>query len=185
MALLACASTASTVAPVRELTPARLYPLAKGNAWSYDVDAGDGEAVLAITSVTQVSGSTVSVRGGEGLRQYELRADGIARVGRDGYLLRAPVELGASWAAGAGARAEITRMGVVLETPAGRFTQCVEVVERGIPSGVVTATVYCPDVGPVQVISRLELTHGVAEAVARLRGYQVGSQTGAAGGTPP
>jgi hypothetical protein len=171
-----CASTPAAV-PTRALTPERLYPLTAGSAWSYDVDAGDGRPVLAITRVTEAGADHAVVQGGEGVIRYELRPDGIFRSDRNGYLLKAPIEVGRQWESAAGISARIDSTTVAIETPAGRFSACVDVVERGAPSGAVVTTTYCPDVGPVQVISSLalELNPGQSvRVVARLRGYAVG-----------
>jgi hypothetical protein len=171
--LLGCASSPKPV-PEAALTAARLYPLAAGSAWSYDVDTGDGATVLATMRVTEAAGGRAAVQGGEGITRYEQRPDGLYRMDRDGYLLKEPVRAGATWPSGGGMTAEISTVAAALETPAGRFTGCVEVVERGAPTGAVISTTYCPDVGPVQVISSLDLTTGAVRVVARLRGYQIG-----------
>ena len=176
LALLVVAGCASAPEPTpsQELTPARLFPLTAGSAWSYDVDTGDGNTALAITKVTEAGSATAAVQGGEGLTRYELRPDGIFRTSLSGYLLKAPVRLGATWPSGGGMQAEITRLGLDLSTPAGNFRGCVEVNERGAPSGALITTTYCPDVGPALVVSRMELLTGKVEVVARLRGYQIG-----------
>jgi hypothetical protein len=174
--LLLIAGCASAPEPTatQELTPARLFPLRAGSAWSYDVDTGDGSTALAITKVTEASASTAAVQGGEGVTGYELRPDGIFRSSLSGYLLKSPIRLGATWPSGGGMQAEITRMNVDLSTPAGEFHGCVEVNERGAPSGALITTTYCPEVGPALVVSRIELLTGKVEVVARLRGYQIG-----------
>jgi hypothetical protein len=181
LGLSACA-TAPPPPVTHELTPARLFPMAAGSAWSYDVDTGDGSSALAITKVTQADATRAAVQGGEGLTHYELRPDGIFRTTLSGYLLKAPLRVGASWPSGGGMRAEVTRMDTAISTPAGDFRGCVEVVERGAPSGALITTTYCPEVGPALVVSSLELLTGKVEVVARLRGYQIGpaSHQGAA-----
>jgi hypothetical protein len=183
MWVLGCGS-APAAAPTRPLTPERLYPLVAGSAWSYDVDTGDGETVLATARVTEAGGGRAAVQGGEGLTRYELRPDGIFRSERDAYLLKAPLKAGASWDSGTGMRAEIARLDVAIETPAGSFKGCVEVVERGAPSGAIITTTYCPDVGPVRVASRLTMmtTGGEVSVVATLRGYRIGGDSSSGDG---
>jgi hypothetical protein len=171
-----CASSPE-VAPTPQLTPARLYPMAVGSAWSYDVDTGDGGTVLAITRVTSAGDGHAVVQGGEGTTSYELRPDGIYRTDRAGYLLKAPLRAGAVWSSGGGMSAEITRLDAALDTPAGQFRGCIEVVERGAPTGAVITTTYCPDVGPVRVVSSLVLSSGKVEVIAQLRGYQIGDES--------
>jgi hypothetical protein len=173
-----CASVAATT-PTRALTPARLYPMPAGSAWSYDVDTGDGAPpVLAITRVSEVGAGRATVQGGEGATHYELRPDGIFGAERGGYLLKAPIRVAAQWPSGRGMQASVRSMGIAIETPAGRFAGCVEVIEQGSASGAVISTTYCPDVGPVQVISsmQLRLAQPSVQVVARLRGYRLGGQ---------
>jgi hypothetical protein len=154
-----------------EVTPHSLYPLAAGNAWSYDVDTGR-ERVLAVSRVERLEGGVASVRSGEQTLQYELRPDGVYRPARQGYLLRAPIAPAAEWDAGAGTIARIVAVDLVLQTPAGRFEQCVRVSEDGA-SGAHIETTYCPGVGPVIVMSELALSRETARVTARLRGYVV------------
>ncbi|MFI5308051.1 MAG: hypothetical protein ACHQ53_11895 [Polyangiales bacterium] len=152
--------------------------MAQGSAWSYDVDTGDGAKVLAIARVTEATAERATIQGGEGATHYELRPDGIFRQERGGYLLKPPFREGAQWESGNGMQAKITRLGVAIETPAGRFAGCVEVTEQGSANGAVINTTYCPDIGPVQVISSMQLTLGqqTVQVVAKLRGYRIGPE---------
>ena len=172
-ALLACASQPATV-PTRAASPERLFPMTLGSAWSYDVNTGDGEPVLAISRVVERTAAAATIQGGEGRTRYELRPDGIFRSEWGGYLLRGPLQPGATWPAGGGRQARITRTGAAIVTPAGDFQGCVEVEESGAPSGALIATIYCPDVGPVEVRSTLAMTTGTVVVSARLRGFQIG-----------
>jgi len=155
--------------------PDQLYPLAVGNAWSYDVDAGEGDTVLAVARVVSVRGAAVEVLsgGGEVLR-YERRTDGIYRPHKSGYLLKAPVRAGQTWQSANGVTAEVSRIVDVLETPAGRFEGCVEVHESGLRGGQHVETTYCPGVGPTRVVSRMDVRGRSLRVVAELRGYAVG-----------
>jgi hypothetical protein len=177
LASAGCASGPSAKPDDQPLTPQRLYPLALGSAWSYDVETGEGESVLAITKVTEAGEGFAGVVGGEGLRRYELRPDGVFQPELGGYLLRAPIALNAHWDAGRGVTATVAALGIAIETAAGRFTGCATVREEGAASGAVVNTTYCPDVGPVEVRSRLVLDHGVVEVIARLRGYRIGAES--------
>jgi hypothetical protein len=172
-----CAS-APAAAPTVPLTPPRLYPMAAGSAWSYDVDTGDGATVLAIARVTEATAERATIQGGEGATHYELRPDGIFRQERGGYLLKLPLREGAQWESGNAMQAKIARLGVAIETPAGHFAGCVEVIEQGAANGAVISTNYCPDVGPVQVVSSMQLTLGqqTVQVVAKLRGYRIGAE---------
>ncbi len=144
-----------------------------GSIWTYDVDTGQGLPTLAITRVTLNDGPNVEISSGGDPIRYELRPDGLFRSDRDGYLLKPPFTQGATWDAGGGASAEITAVDRDVETMAGSFTGCIEVNETGGANGKVVRTVYCPDVGPVEVDSSMSmsLSGQTARVVAKLRGY--------------
>ena len=64
---------------------------------------------------------------------------------------------------------------VSLETPAGRFENCVEVLELGGKLELEVRTIYCPGIGPVSIAStmRSKATERTITALARLRGFSV------------
>lgn len=157
-----------------DLSPASLYPLRASAAWSYDVDSGDGESVLAVARVTRIEGSAVEVATGDAAPiAYLQRSDGIVRARSGGYLLKAPIAAAASWPSGEGTRAQVTALHVTLATPAGTFTDCVTVQEDNAASGQRIATTYCPGVGPAEVVSEMQVQGRVLRVVGRLRGYSV------------
>jgi hypothetical protein len=173
-AACSCAS-GPTAAPRKpaDLSPASLYPLRDGAAWSYDVDPGDGERVLATTHVLRVSGANVEVQSGQAVLRYALLPDGIQRVGAGTYLLRSPVALGSEWPAGLNTQARVTAVDQLLQTPAGSFESCVVVTELSADSGRKVTTTYCPGVGPVRVISEMEVRGKLLQVTATLRGYSL------------
>lgn len=169
----ACAGGAPQVRATRgPIGPHALYPLGAGQAWSYDVDTGDGASVLAVTRVVNLAGDTFEVQSGGGeLLRYARRDDGWFRPARGSYLLRGPVAVGTEWESGPGVVARIAAVEQTVETPAGRFARCVVVQERGAPSGQQVDTTYCPEVGPAIVESRMRVRGQVVRVTARLRGF--------------
>ena len=155
------------------LTVERLYPMRAGSVWTYDVETGQGTPILAITRVTTHEGANVDISSGGDPIRYEVRPEGLYRSDREGFLLKPPFTKGASWDAGGGATAEIVATDLSPATMAGPFTQCIEVSETGGTGGKVVRTVYCPDVGPVEVESSMmmSLSGQTARVIARLRGY--------------
>ena len=151
----------------------RLYPLRPGSVWTYDVDTGQGLPTLAITRVLSSDGTHVEVSSGAAPIPYEIRPDGLYRSDRGAYVLKGPIRQGATWDAGAGAKAEVTDTAKEVTTPAGDFRQCVEVLETGGSGGKIVRTVFCPDIGPVEVDSsmQMELSGQSARVSAKLRGY--------------
>ena len=155
------------------LTVERLYPMRVGSVWTYDVDTGEGLPVLAITRVVAQRESLVEVSSGGEPIMYEQRADGLYRTDLESYVLKAPIQKGTRWELRQGASAEITDVQKTVVAPAGDFSGCVEVTESGGASQKRVRTVFCPDVGPVEIESSLHmsLTGQAARVVARLRGY--------------
>lgn len=175
--LAACGGTQPTVAeptiPVHH--PWRLFPLLADSAWAYDVDTGDGDNVLAVTRVVNVMGHQVDVQtGDDDVARYELREDGIFRVATGAYLIRQPIQPGTTWPSGGDKVATISAVDVAIETPAGRYTDCVAVEESSAESGLQIRTVYCPDVGAVEIQSHMEVRGTDARVTARLRGVTIG-----------
>ena len=175
--LAACGAGAggSTTPSSQALTPLRLYPLADGHIWSYDVDTGTGMSTLAIARVSRRADGRFDVNTGSEPNVYEVTPEGIKRASGT-WLLRMPFEVNASWDLGGGRRAEITSVDASVETPAGNYAHCVEVAERG-GAGAQIRTIFCPDVGPVFVESSTEIaiTHTTLRVTARLRGYSDGT----------
>lgn len=172
-----CVACATTSPAKREvgLDVRELYPLAEGNAWSYDVDAAEGSTTLATTRVDRVEAGVAMVTTGEVTTRYRVSGDGIRVESEDGWLLRAPLRPGASWPARGGRTAEIVALGTQARTSAGTFERCVEVHEHGGQLRLEIRTVYCPGVGPVLVVStmRSDVSDRVLTVSARLRGFRV------------
>lgn len=173
--LTACGGAQATPAgkPAPQ-TPRALYPMAVGNAWSYDVDTGDGESVLAVFRVLALEGNIaeVEVTGVQDVQRYELRPKGIFRVAKGAFLLRAPIVVGATWSSGGGMTARVVATDRRISGSAGQFERCVEVLEQGAASGSRITTTYCPGVGPALVELVLDLPTRPVRVVSRLRGYR-------------
>ncbi|MFZ1865056.1 MAG: hypothetical protein WAU39_12595 [Polyangiales bacterium] len=171
----ACAGHAPAPRADTPLDPSDLYPLSKGNAWSYDVDTGEASRTLGITRVESFDGRIAEVRIGRTVHRYEVTAEGIRIPSQDAWIVRAPLRDGASWPAPGGRTALLRSIHAHAETEAGIFTDCVEVLETGGELELEVTTVYCPGVGPVSVEStmRSKVSDRTMTVSARLRGYSV------------
>jgi hypothetical protein len=171
----ACAAESALIATPAALAPLDFYPLRAGNAWSYDVDTGEPSTTLAVTRVEAFDGSIAELRTGESVVRYEVVSDGIRLRGADAWLIRAPLRVGATWPAPGGRSAELVSTGIVAETPAGRFDDCLEVREAGGKLDLEVRTVYCRGVGPTSVKStmRSNVSTRSLTVTAHLRGYDV------------
>jgi len=189
--MIGCGPAVTEVATPRgdRLAPSTLYPMLEGSQWVYDVDTGGGEPpTLGIFEVTASAGerrSIANVRGmsadgqvtyGEPI-EYEVTREGIRHVASGGWVLRAPIREGATWPGMGGRTARVTDDDVSVEVVAGTYEHCVEVEETGGDDGRAIRTVYCPDVGPVDVESqmRTELTMRTVGTRSGLRSYDSGA----------
>jgi len=177
--LAACAGSISS-SPARDaIEPADLYPLQPGNAWSYDVDTGEASTTLAVVRVERLEGGIAEVRTGKAVVRYEVLAEGIRVLPDDRWLIRGPLEEGASWPGRGGRTAKLIALHVTVDTPAGNFDRCIEVLETGGELDLEIRTTYCPDVGPVLVGSTMhsKVSDRTVTVFARLRGYDVTSSS--------
>lgn len=157
------------------MTAAALYPLQRGCAWSYDVDTGDGQPLLATVHVLGEDGGIVSVQTGQGVQRYRVdRAhDEIAHAARPYALLRAPFESGNHWRSGPDSEARVIAADQTRTTPAGTFHACVVIQELHARTQQEVTTTYCPGVGPVRIDSQIALQTGRAFVHATLRGFSL------------
>jgi hypothetical protein len=179
--LAACGGSRTKAKTDHRLSVDRLYPLRQGAVWSYDVDTGGGLPILAITRVTKAEANQVEISIGRQAIAYERRDGGLFRPDCGSFQLRAPVREGESWEACGDATAEVRSVQKDVTTPAGEFHGCVEIVETGGAGGKVARTVYCPDVGPVEVESTMPIPEGggeLARVIARLRGFDLSGNAG-------
>ena len=160
--------------------PNRLYPLGAGYVWSYKIDTGTTMDSLVVMRVVRADGShfEVSPGGGGSPSIYDRRPEGLFRPGSSTWLLRAPIEVGATWPSTSGMTETVTSVTARAATGAGDFEDCVEVTEAGGEAGRVTRTVYCTDVGPVLIDTSVALSvrETALHVVAKLQGFSFGGE---------
>ena len=172
---IGCASRAVPSTADAAIDPRDFYPFDEGNAWSYDVDTGEGSTTLAVARVDAFDGRVADVRTGQAVVRYEVGADGIRIPSEQAWLLRTPLREGATWMSRGGRTARVVSTRARAQTSAGDFDGCIEIFETGGELGLEVTTVYCPGVGPVSVQStmRSEVSERTLTVTARLRGYEV------------
>jgi hypothetical protein len=173
--LVACAGSEPRPSSLQSIEPSEFFPLRTGNAWSYDVDTGEPSTTLGVTRVEAFDGRLAEVRTGRATVRYEVLPEGIRVPPGDVWLLRAPLQEGASWPARGGRTARLVSTDTRIETRAGKFERCIEVLETGGKLELEIRIVYCPGVGPVALDStmRSETSERVVTVFARLRGFEV------------
>jgi hypothetical protein len=158
--LAACSGAApSTVMPgasAREHVTApdsveRFLPLVHDTVFSYDVWLpGQGAPELLILEVERRSRERANLKTGSVIRRVVFEPDGV-RLLSGGYLLKAPLTLGAHWAGPAG-DVHVSAVDQLIQLPAGSFSGCVETTEVAGAGPLLRTIVtsYCPDVGIVR-----------------------------------
>jgi len=153
------------------LDPQRLYPLKPNAAWSYDVDLGGGQTTLAVSRVDAVSGTQTRVEVAGRNHNYQMRPEGIWRVDHGVWLLKRPIAVGANWPTLKSGTAKVISVNRKISTMAGTFTGCVVIEEEAATFSI--RTTYCPDVGPVELVSLDRTKPQTTPVVAKLRGFDL------------
>lgn len=151
VAVAACATPGR--APSSSETPLwkRLYPLEVGRSWTFQVKRPGGETTTTVTRVAAVEDGAVVMVSGDVSYRYVLRDDGLWRPSQQAYLLKAPIEEGASWPGAVGGTVKVLSTDETVTVPAGTYAHCV-VVEENVPEArLVQRHTFCPDVGPVRL----------------------------------
>ena len=156
-------SLASPLSPVE-----RYFPLEDGKVYRYDTKDGDVTGMLVAT-VRRTDRAHGELRLSNGIKRFMISTEGVSYV--DGaFLLKAPLELGASWPGEHGGTTRVVATDVALMVPAGRYTSCIRTEEVGGRSpGARYETTFCPGVG----IVLLEVIDGASRGRAELRSYDV------------
>jgi len=140
------------------VTPSDYYPLEVGWAWSFDltVHAPEGvQQILSTTKVVSADGERRVLRSGQSEFAYRVGVDGIVKEQANYAVLRGPIRTGTSWplelADGMQGELRITDVHATVETPAGRFSECV-VTEESVPAlQLLVRTTFAPGVGIVRL----------------------------------
>lgn len=131
----------------------RFYPFEAGSQWSFRLQSQPGvPSMLKIDKVIAFDGQIAVVTSGNETRTYRVQPDGIVREASGAYLLKWPMKLGDKWPGANGAGVEVTKIDQKVTVDAGTFEGCLETTEtsHGDNAGVLR-TVFCPDVGPVEI----------------------------------
>jgi hypothetical protein len=146
----------------------RFLPLRDGFVLSYWVwTIASPEREQVIFRVERHSPERASLHTGDRVQRLELEQNGV-RLLQGGYLLAAPLSLGAEWTGPVG-RVRVTALDVSVDVDAGRFVGCLETTEVGGSASDAReiTTRYCPDVG----ITEMRVEAGDREQRFELRSY--------------
>ena len=157
LALGACGGAASP-APAPHAEPAgskpagpahsveRYFPLQHDAVFKFETrDESTGERGVLVMRVHRPSAELAGLDIGGKKRRLTVQSDGI-RQAEGGYLLKLPIQLGASWLGRLG-QVRVTAVEQIIDVPAGRFVGCFTTEES--TSNKRVSTTFCPDVGMV------------------------------------
>jgi len=171
--VLACSAPAATPGPAAP-GPApegvqRYMPLPAGFVYQYDVETDAGETGRMMMQVSRPRDGLVELDVAGKVQRLEVSPDAVGHA-TGGYLLKAPLELGAEWKGQFGTVrvASVTR---AIQTPAGAFEACVETVEEAATPPKRATSVYCLDVGLVHLHIEGELGEEAGSVDTTLRSY--------------
>ncbi len=170
--------------------PRRYFPLEAGSVYSYTVSDGSALPTLATLRVLESdprAGTARIQRNQQPPEALVVTAEGIRLGDADAWLLRAPLEVDATFPGQGGRIARVVAVDDSVRTGLGEHHGCVRISERDVAHAIVAETTYCPGVGPALVVSRMRST--LAEVTLEVRAEligRVGPEEGASAvpGTP-
>ena len=171
--VLGCAPAAEAPGP-RAPAPAaegveRYLPLPEGFVYQYDVETDAGETGRMMMQVSRPRAGLAELDVAGKVQRLEVSADAVRHT-TGGYLLKAPLELGAEWKGQFG-KVRIASVTRSIQTPAGAFEACVETVEETSAPPKRATSVYCLDVGLVRLQIEGALGEEAASVETTLRSY--------------
>jgi hypothetical protein len=154
----------------------RYMPLKDDVVYAYRTVAEDtGEQGVLMLHVKRTQADLVELNVGGKVQRLEILKNAIRNLD-GGFLLKAPLTLGATWP-GTGGQVRVTAVDKAMRVPAGSFVGCVETIEeRTLPRGSKRITTdFCPDVGIVQlqVQAQVGSQYAVERAVLRSFGPRI------------
>lgn len=170
--LVACGSNPAPAAPPPAARASaateveRYFPLEEGKIYHYVTREGDDTGML-VAKVHRTDAQHAELQLSNATKRFAIAPDGVTYVG-GAYLLKAPLEAGASWSGEHGGTTKVARVDAAVDVPAGHYAGCLVTVEdQGRPPGVTWETTYCPGVGMVLLVVKAPGN----EARAELKSY--------------
>ncbi|MDP3273665.1 MAG: hypothetical protein Q8Q09_00615 [Deltaproteobacteria bacterium] len=174
--LVGCATTTQVVRPTGPLQARDFMPLRRDAAWSYDAQDltnGGPRTLVTLRVVAQNSGQYVVQQGVGSTANYSYAQGGILRNGET--ILAEPIVVGTSWQGMQGDTYSIRAVGLRRTTPAGTFTNVIEVARNG-REGFVERTWYAHGVGAIESNTPVVVGQQIREFRLTLRGYTLNGE---------
>jgi len=143
------------------------FPLEEGRIYHY-VTSENGETGMLVAKVHRTDAAHGELRLSNATKRFVYTADGVAYDGGGAFILKAPLDVGATWPGEHGGTTRIVTVSAAPKVPAGSYGSCIQTLEEGgRPQGSKYANTYCPGVGMVL----LEIGAAGGEARAELESY--------------
>lgn len=143
-------------------------PLEDNTVMSFETQAeGSADHGLLIMQVTRPRPNVVELNVGGKIRRLDLNNDGV-RIVEGGWLLKKPLEVGATFA-GQNGQVRVTTIHMSVDVPAGHFKECIVTEEIGPAAR--TTTTYCPHVGIALLDVESMAVDNPERIVTRLKAY--------------
>jgi hypothetical protein len=175
IALLGCgpSSHPPTEHPTTEVVRADFgvesyLPLIDNTVLSFETETeGSAERGLLVMQVRRPRPTLVELKVGGKTRRLDLLKDGV-RVVESGWLLKRPLEVGATFTGQYGT-VKVTRVNLTVVVPAGKFEGCVETEETTGTSR--TMTRFCPTIGITELEVEALSTDAPGREIAKLKSF--------------
>ena len=148
----------------------RYMPLKADTVYAFEtsIENSGEKGVLMMHVDRPRANQAVLVVGGKAQR-LEIEKRGI-RLSNGGWLLKAPLSVAAQFKGQFG-QVVIRSTDATVDTPAGRFTGCVETIEESTAVQKRVTTVFCPDIGIVALDAEGTIGDDFGRERAVLRSY--------------
>ncbi len=143
------------------------FPLEEGRIYHY-VTSENGETGMLVAKVHRTDAAHGELRLSNATKRFVYTPEGVAYDGGGAFILKAPLDVGATWPGEHGGTTRIVTVDASPKVPAGSYGSCIQTLEEGgRPPGSKYANTYCPGVG--MVLLEIGVTGG--EARAELKSY--------------
>lgn len=150
----------------------RYFPLIDKHLYTYELSRDDTAVKdMLMLRVRRHDATTAALHVNEVVRSLVITPTEIRRES-GGVILRAPLQVGATWPGDNGGQTKLVQTDVAIEVPAGKYQGCLRTVEE-VGEGTYgrVTTTFCPLVGIVEMLTEERSTRGEVTQRTALRSF--------------